>query len=612
MEKVNRTTFVTFVGVPGSGKSATAYHIALKLNKEGHEILPIKDISFIERFCDPINPQVFVIDDVLGIFGLDKTEYKRAISYKKLFIEPIVAKTKILMTCRETVFKNDMLKGTFLTNEENVVQLHSTENALTDQDKYDLLAQYDIDKELLPPNKVCHTSRMFPLLCALCAKEKKLLIYGSEFFILPLPPILGLLDDMKTQNKIQYAALVLLMVNQNQWSEEDVDNENAGEIKFNVMKTKVLKKLRIDRSTDIVKFTTALTEMDGTYTQECCGRITFLNDTMHEIIAYHFGRELPEVILQCMSSDYVANYIKIGSDKTNQSTEECENGETKTNIDSGSNNVTNYQKHEINLCIQLQESCYEMFAERLHKDLANGEFYNVFANKALKHSSFVKAFAKLIEKKTYTELYSVFLSGITETSISKKKIIITPIDIRCSPSYHYRLTKNVFCNAKGIYLVILFGLHQILQTLIDQIIKKTKNPHTMFQFDYDTTVLRPADTNANVNETTVIRSKRLAEHCRLLCIGCFSGDLTTVQILLKHINKQAINFNENEILQLTWTNISLRNVPLVISSKLGHLSIVNELLKMGANVNKDDGCNTPLTAACKSGHLSVVRELLDA
>lgn len=174
------------------------------------------------------------------------------------------------------------------------------------------------------------------------------------------------------------------------------------------------------------------------------------------------------------------------------------------------------------------------------------------------------------------------------------------------------MTKNVFCNAKGIYLVILFGLHQILQTLIDQIIKKTKNPRTMFQFDYDTTVLRPADTNANVNETTVIRSKRLAEHCRILCIGCFSGDLTTVQILLKHINKQAINFNENEILQLTWTNISLRNVPLVISSKLGHLSIVNELLKMGANVNKDDGCNTPLTAACKSGHLSVVRELLDA
>lgn len=608
LEKVNKNTFVTFVGVPGSGKSATAYHIALKLKEEGHEILPIKDISFIETFCDPLNPQVFVIDDVVGIFGFDKVEFQKAIRYENEIIQPLVPKTKILMTCRESIFKNDMLKGTFLTNEQNVVQLHSTENALTDQDKYDLLAQYNIDKELLPPNKVCHTSRMFPLLCALFKKEKDLLIYGSEFFILPLPPILGLLDDMKTKNKIQYAALVLLMVNQNQWSEEDLEDENAEQKKINEMKTKVLKKLRIKRSTDIVEFTTALTEMDGTYTQECCGRITFLNDTMHEIIAYHFGRELPEVILQCMSSDYVANYIKIGSDQTNQSTEECEDGKNKTNKDSGSNNVTDYRNHEIDLCIQLQESSYEMFAERLYKDLENGEFYNVFTNKALKHSSFVKSFAKLIEKKTYTELYSVFLSDITDTSKSEKMSTIRYyLGAGMSPSQRYRLTKNVFCSAKGIYLVIFFGLHQILQTLIEQIIKKNRNPHGTFV--NDTAVICRKEWNCSDIGTEAI-SRKLAEHCRLLCIGCFSGDLTTVQILLKHIDKQAINSNKTEILDLSWTNISLQNVPLVIACKLGHISIASELLKMGADVNKHDGCNTPLTAACKSGCLSIVRELI--
>lgn len=458
---------MTFVGVPGSGKSATAHHIALKLKEKGYEILPIVDISLLETYCDPCNPQVFVIDDVLGTFGFDKAEFQKTQRYADFFSKPSMSETKILTTCRETVFKNDMLKGTFFTNKENVVQLHSTENALTDQDKYDLLAQYNIDKELLPPNKVCHTSRMFPLLCALFTKEKDLLIYGSEFFILPLPCILGLLNDMKTKNKIQYAALVLLMVNQNHWSEEDLEDEHAEQKKFNEMKTKVLKKLKINRSTDIVDFTTALTEMDGTYTRECCGRITFLNDTMYEIIAYHFGKELPEVILQCMSSDYVANYIKIGSDKTNQSTDKCENGETTTNIERGSNNA-NYQKHEINLCIQFQESSYDIFAWRLHKDLENGEFYNVFANEALKHSSFVKSFAKLIEKKTYTELYSQFLLNITYTSKSKEMYrIICLGNAFVSPSYRYRFTKNVFCSPKGIYLVIVYGLHQILQTLID-------------------------------------------------------------------------------------------------------------------------------------------------
>lgn len=612
LEKVNKNTFVTFVGVPGSGKSATAHHIALKLKEKGYEILPIVDISLLETYCDPCNPQVFVIDDVLGKFGFDKAEFQKTQRYEDFFSKPSMSETKILTTCRETVFKNDMLKGTIFTNKENVVQLHSTENALTDQDKYDLLAQYNIDKELLPPNKVCHTSRMFPLLCALFTKEKDLLIYGSEFFILPLPCILGLLNDMKTKNKIQYAALVLLMVNQNQWSEEDLEDEHAEQKKFNEMKTKVLKKLKINRSRDIVDFTTALTEMDGTYTQECCGRITFLNDTMHEIIAYHFGRELPDVILQCMSSDYVANHIKIGSDKTSQSTYKCENGEKTTNIDSGSNNATYYQKHEIDLCIQLQESSYEIFAWRLHKDLEHGEFYNIFANEALKHSSFVKSFAKLIEKKTYTELYSQFLLDITDTLKSKKMYTIRCLDTRVSPSYRFRFTKNVFCNPKGIYLVIVYGLHQILQALIDQIIKINRNPHDMFQFNYDTTAPRSAHTSASadVMETSMIRRKRLVEHCRLLCIGCFSGDLNTVKILLKHINKKAINFNETEILQLSWTNISLRNVPLVIASNLGHLSIVRELLKMGAKVNKDDGCNTPLIAACKSGCLSIVSELI--
>lgn len=41
--KARNQPFVTFVGVPGSGKTATARHIALILQKEGYEILPIAD-----------------------------------------------------------------------------------------------------------------------------------------------------------------------------------------------------------------------------------------------------------------------------------------------------------------------------------------------------------------------------------------------------------------------------------------------------------------------------------------------------------------------------------------------------------------------------------------
>lgn len=56
LDKVKKQSYVTFVGIPGSGKSATARHIALQLQEEGYEILPIREIRDIETYCDPRNP----------------------------------------------------------------------------------------------------------------------------------------------------------------------------------------------------------------------------------------------------------------------------------------------------------------------------------------------------------------------------------------------------------------------------------------------------------------------------------------------------------------------------------------------------------------------------
>lgn len=109
LEKVVNQPFVTFVGVPGSGKTVTARHIALKLQEEGYEILPIKDIKDIETYCDPNNPQVFVIDDVIGFLGLDMAAFNTLSRCEYLLKNPSMVKTKILMTCRKVVYKNEML-----------------------------------------------------------------------------------------------------------------------------------------------------------------------------------------------------------------------------------------------------------------------------------------------------------------------------------------------------------------------------------------------------------------------------------------------------------------------------------------------------------------------
>lgn len=55
---------------------------------------------------------------------------------------------------------------------------------------------------------------------------------------------------------------------------------------------------------------------------KCQNEHTFIHDSMFEIIAFRFGSDRPELMMQIMSSDYVANYIKVG--KTKRTTNEDE------------------------------------------------------------------------------------------------------------------------------------------------------------------------------------------------------------------------------------------------------------------------------------------------
>lgn len=105
LEQIRTQPYITFVGVPGSEKTATSRHIALILQKEGYEICPIKEIHKIEDYCNQTIPQVFDIDDVLGVFGLNSQEIYKINKYSERLKDPINPKTKTLMTCREAVFK---------------------------------------------------------------------------------------------------------------------------------------------------------------------------------------------------------------------------------------------------------------------------------------------------------------------------------------------------------------------------------------------------------------------------------------------------------------------------------------------------------------------------
>lgn len=616
LQRVIDQPFVIFVGIPGSGKSATAHHIAVKLKEESYEILPIKDIKKVETYSNPKKPQVFVIDDVFGKFGFDKEKFRKCREYEHRFSKPIMSKTKILMTCRDTVFRHEELSETVFQKKENVIHLHSPEFTLTEQDKYELLAKYNIDNGILPPRDLSKTSKMFPFLCARFSKENQFKTYGPRFFISPVPCILELLNEMQKSNKIQYASLVLLMANQNKLSEDDFENVHTEKNKFHDVKAQILKKCTVKKETDSFKFVDALQSMDKTHTKNCNCQFAFVHDSLFEIVAYHFGCQYPDIILKCMNSDYIANYIKIdkctfmGMNKKNES----EKHKSSSDIQHG--DTVDEENGVVDLCIRLKEPHYQLFVERLYSDINNGEYTNVFRNEALKHPVVAQAFIKIIDGKSYTELYSVFFSEAM--GMPKKDLLsyiysdsnyetIYPISDSARAAKTFLLCKRVIC------LVIYFGHHLILQSILDQIIRKSRNVHNNVQDSNKTTT---SDRNGesidkfNYNITGIIRS--LEEQYYLLCIGCYSGELNTVRVLLKYIDKDAICFDHSANEKIIWKDLHLKNNPLVFASKHGYLNIVSELIKHGAGVNSCDGSNTPLTAACRNGYLDIVIELINA
>ena len=67
LKVVKAKRYITIIGGPGSGKTATAHHIALQLEKQGCEVVPVCELNDIKKYGDRDHKQVFVLDDVLGI-----------------------------------------------------------------------------------------------------------------------------------------------------------------------------------------------------------------------------------------------------------------------------------------------------------------------------------------------------------------------------------------------------------------------------------------------------------------------------------------------------------------------------------------------------------------
>ena len=191
---------------------------------DNFEVVPVCKLEEILLYGNFDRKQVFVLDDVLGIYSLDMTIYNSIASHMTSIFKAIGEESKLLFTSRKTVYVEAKRIKSFVT--ENVVDLQSVDNELNESEKINILTEHckftNVDLKLNEKMSFASARIMFPFLCKWFSSDIKYQRLGTRFFNKPHECLIEEIDKLQLTNTIQYAALALCLVNNNNVSDENL------------------------------------------------------------------------------------------------------------------------------------------------------------------------------------------------------------------------------------------------------------------------------------------------------------------------------------------------------------------------------------------------------
>ena len=553
LKMVQSENYVTIIGEPASGKTATARHIALHLEQQGWKVVPVCRLEEIIQYRDRDHKQVFVLDDVLGVLAVDMNIYTHIINHKEQIFKAIEG-SKLLFTCRTSVYKEVFNLGSFVT--ENIFDLQGKDNRLTETEHMAICQHHckskDVNPDLYKSLSFNKANHMFPFLCKVFSMEKAYQRFGESFFNKPFECFIKELDNLQLTETIQYAVLVLCLVNGSKLSVELLPQEDIQKEIFN--------NCRINIDTPNKKIKDAIYQMSEAYFTKFDNEYTFTHDFIFEVIAYHYGCQNKHQILKYLSSSYIANKITVYE-----------------------------QASDEDLCIHISEDMFLPLAERLYQEIKNMNLFHVFMNSSLKNSRFLNVFNRMLKSKPYDEFKSLILE---KNFVEKTFSVDEPVGL-FERDRLFLLFEKIFCVASGtsydvrvISWIINFGHIHLLQEIVNHV---EDNNHSIY----------------------LVFGSNVMENKRLLLLGCFSNNLDMVELILKYIDPKCID------MEYTYygKRFRTRYTPLTLASELGNLGIVKALLRNvnHVDINKcNDWEESPLILASEHRHCDIVKFLLSS
>nr|XP_022303149.1 uncharacterized protein LOC111110817 isoform X2 [Crassostrea virginica] len=571
--KIKLQPITTIIGGPGSGKTSTARHLALRLQNDCEfEIVPVDDITEIKQYGHPKCKLVFILDDVIGVFGVEFEKLTNLERYRESILNALDERSKILFTCRKAVYNEAANLKSFVLDKKCLVDLGDSYNQLNAEDRKQILNNYCKPNDIsIKPDELSNVSStvgcvMYPLLCKLFCSKSEYQALGKEFFENPYVCIRKEMDYLQGHKKIQYASLIMCMFCQNEITVTMITKKDP---RFMEIREKVFENCRVSgRNLDIKD---ALDHMINTFTIRTDNKYSLIHDSVFEVLAFHYGNQHPEDMLEYMSSNFVAKKFSISDTSEDH--------------------------------IKIQTENYSAFAKRLVRDLESLDLHDVFMNKTLKIKCICSAFIDELKKMSYHEIKNIFFQEKETSSKMLKRNesweksrsdFIRVEWIRQDLLFSNNWEKSHF---RAINWVIAYGHSQLLQFLFDQVTKHGESIRRVLGWE-----VQEGTENSYMDNLT--------EQVRLLILSCYSGDIEVVKLLLKHGDFKRVlgdlNFSD-----YIYTRYPDNPTPLTAASHAGHVDIVDLLIKSGADCNKSGNPgDTPICYASGAGHVDIVDMLI--
>lgn len=355
LECIKKHSCVVVTGSSGMGKSSLVRHVALQMQEEGFNILPVSNPEEIEKWYDPSKKILYVVDNFCGTYTLNPLQFERW-KYLTEKIKQILEKkaVKLMLSCRLQVYRDEKLKSLpFCQSCE--CNLLSEDFRLSETEKQSIAKLY-LKANVSKITEFYDIFDCFPLLCHLYSKNTKLNIV--DFFKNPFTVYKEEINKLQIEGANgKYCALALCVMFNNhlneEWLTEDVDED------IEMLIRNTYEACKVNAGTSRLVLRDELESLTHTFIRKDGKEYRTIHDKLFDFIAFYFG----SVMIQCLIKNATSQFIH-----------------ERFLFESGS------KKDEF--IIIVPELNHIMYLRRMIDDWSKGNIVDVFSNINMKNKTF--------------------------------------------------------------------------------------------------------------------------------------------------------------------------------------------------------------------------------